>query len=329
MRRREFVTLLGSAAVAWPLGAHAQEPGRLPRVGYLATNSEGDAEAQAAHAAFREALEKLGWADGHNIRIDYHWGASTPERQQAAAAELVGLAPNVILAQASSNSEALRRETRTIPIVFVNVSDPLSSGLVDSMAHPGGNLTGFANFEFSMGGKWLEILKEVAPGINRVLVILTPGNIGNEGLLRAVEAAAPTLGVQPVAAAIPGAPEIERVISVFVQEPNGGLLVLPGSAGNANRDLIVGLAARHRVPAMYTSRRFIVSGGLMSYDTDVVDLYRRAASYVDRILRGQKPGDLPVQVPTKYELVINLKAAKALGLTVPLPLLARADEVIE
>jgi putative ABC transport system substrate-binding protein len=327
MRRREFITLLGGAAATWPLAAHAQQPGRMARVGYLVSNSEGDAGAR--NAAFREALEKLGWTDGRNIRIDYRWGVTSPERVRATAAELVGLAPNVILAQGSPISEALRRETRTIPIVFVSVTDPLGSGLVDSMAHPGGNLTGFVNYEFAIGGKWLQLLKEVAPGIKRVLVIVAPGgNIGSQGLLRTVEAAAPVLGVQLVVTSAADAPGIVRAIKAFADEPNGGLLVLPGAAvGRGNT--IIGLAAQHRLPAMYTLRSLITSGGLMSYDTDHVDLFRRAASYVDRILRGEKPLDLPVQNPTKFELMINLKTARALGLTVPRTLLASTDEVIE
>jgi putative tryptophan/tyrosine transport system substrate-binding protein len=307
--------------------ARAQQA-TMKRVGYLVPSSEGDAEAQARHAAFRDGLEKLGWVDGRNIRIEYRWGAIGPERTQAAAAELVKLAPNVILANGSDLSEALARETRTIPIVFVGASDPLTSGLVDSMAHPGGNLTGFTNFEFPMGGKWLDTLKAVAPDIKRVLVLLKLANTGNQGFLRAIEVAAPALSVRLVTADASGAPEIKNAIDAFAQEPNSGLLVLPG-AGLEHRDLIVGLAALHRLPAMYSLRPFIASGGLMSYDTDIADLFRRAATYVDRILKGEKPADLPVQVPTKYELVINNKVAKSLGLTVPPSLLARSDEVIE
>jgi putative ABC transport system substrate-binding protein len=327
--RRQFNFLLGGAAAAWPVAARGQQGERVWRVGYLVPDVQDDPVARARLAAFREALAKLGWADGRNIRIDYRWSVLGAERLRAAASELVGLTPNVILALGSRASEALRQATRTIPVVFVAAADPLGIGLVESLAHPGGNLTGFTNYDFPMGGKWLEMLKEVAPGIKRVLVILPPGNPGIQGLLRAVEAAAPMLGVQPVAAAVSGAPEIERAVDAFAQEWDGGLVVLPGSRSQGNRDLIVGLAARHRLPAIYANHAFVTSGGLMSYDTDVADTFRRAASYIDRILRGEKPGDLPVQNPTKFNTAINLKTAKALGITFPTTLLLRADEAIE
>jgi putative tryptophan/tyrosine transport system substrate-binding protein len=266
---------------------------------------------------------------GRNVRIDYRWSArDNPQQARVYAAELIALAPNVIVAQGSQNSEALLKETRNIPIIFVEASDPMSSGLVSSMAHPGGNLTGFTNFEFSIGSKWLEILKEVAPDIKRVLV-LQGLDIGNQGFLRSIQESAPSLGIVPVAAPVHDAADIEHAITAFVQEPQGGLIVLPGSSRLDNRDLIVALAVRHRLAAMYSSRPFIASGGLMSYDTDITELWRQAVSYVDRVLRGEKPGELPVQEPIRYELVINLKVARALGLTVPLPLLTRADEVIE
>ena len=324
--RRDLIVVLGGAAAAWPMAATAQRPSRIARIGYLVSNLQPEAEPR--NAAFREALEKLGWTDGRNIRIDYRWGVTGPNRARATAAELVSLVPDVILAQGSTISEALRLETRTIPIVFVSVTDPLGSGLVDSLAHPGRNLTGFVNYEFSMGGKWLQLLKDVAPGMKRVLsIVASDRNIGSQGLLRTIEAAAPVLGLQLVVMSV-DAPEIERAVGAFADEPNGGLLVLPGAAvGRGN--VIVELAKQHRLPALYTFRPLIARGGLMSYDTDQTDLFRRAASYVDRILRGEKPGDLPVQNPTKFELAINLKAAKALGLTVPWRLLAGADEVIE
>jgi putative tryptophan/tyrosine transport system substrate-binding protein len=328
VKRRDFITLLGGAA-AWPLAARAQQKaGRMPRLGYMVTGSETDREAQLRVGAFREALAKSGWADGRNIRIDYRWGVTGREHQRIIAAELVGSAPSVILAEGNPNVEALRQETRTIPIVFVGAVDPLSGGLVNSLAHPGGNVTGFTSFDFPMGGKWLEILKEVAPGIKRVLVVQSLGSSGQQGVLRAIEAAAPVLGVQ-IMTANSTAAEIERSINAFAQEPNGGLIVQFGGQALDNRDLIIGLAAQHRLPAMYSSRPFIASGGLMSYDTDIVNIFERAASYVDRVLRGEKPGDLPVQAPTKFDLVINLRTAKNLGLTIPLSLLAGADEVIE
>jgi putative ABC transport system substrate-binding protein len=330
MRRRAFITLLGGAATAWPLAARAQQPGTISRVGYLTAGQfENNPEAQARQTVFREAMEKLGWADGRNVRIEYRQGGIGFERLRASVAELIGLSPDVIVTEGTPMSDALRRETRTIPIVFVSVSDPFSLGLVEGMAHPGRNFTGFANYLFSIGGKWLQTLKEVAPGIKRTLVILQPGDIAHQGFLRAIEAAAPALGVQPVEGAARDAGEVARAIDTFAREPDSGLLVLPGLPGRDNSELIIELAARHHLPAIYTQRFFTARGGLMSYDTDTVDLVRRAASYVDRLLRGEKPGDLPVQLPTKYDLVINLKTAKTLGVTVPFSLLANADEVIE
>jgi putative ABC transport system substrate-binding protein len=328
MRRREFFTLLAGAVAAWPPAARAQQPaGGVPRIGYWVTSPETSPVGQLRFAAFSKALAQLGWADGRNIRIDYRFDP-LPEQHRAIAAELVSLAPKVILVQANEYVKALLQETRTIPILFAAATDPLGDGLVDSLAHPGGNVTGFTSYDFPMGGKWLEMLKEVAPGIKRVLVILSLDSSGQLGVLRAIEAAAPVFGTQIVAADSTTA-EIEGAINTFAQEPNGGLLVLFGGGALDNRDLIIGLAARHRLPAMYSSRPFVASGGLMSYDTDFVNIFERAASYVDRILRGEKPGYLPVQAPTKFELVINLKTAKALGLTVPPNLLAIADEVIE
>jgi putative ABC transport system substrate-binding protein len=301
----------------------------LPRIGYLVVGAADDQEAQVRYAAFREALDKLGWSDGRSVRIDQRWGTLGQERVRAAAAEIVGLGPRTILSEGTPATQALLRETRSIPIVFVAASDPLSSGLVASMAHPGGNVTGFANYEFPMGAKWMEVLKEVAPGIRRVLVLVSLPNAGQQGFLRTLEAAAPALGVESVRASVANAPEIERAINAFAEQGNGGLVMLPGGAAHYNPGLIVGLTARHRLPAIYPYRSFIANGGLMSFDTDIPNLFRGAASYVDRILWGQKPGDLPVQVPTKYDLVINLKAAHALGLEIPPTLLARADEVIE
>ena len=329
MNRRKFITLLGGAAVMWPVSGRAQRSDRALRIGVMTVSPEHDVETKVRVTAFRETLEKLGWAVGRNVRIDYRWGARDAQRARVFAGELVSMTPDVILAQGSLISEALLRETRTIPIVFVGASDPMSSGLVGSMARPGGNLTGFTNFEFSMGGKWLEMLKEVAPGTKRMLAMRTSGNFGNLGLFRAAEAAAPSRGVVLIEAAIGDPAEIDRMVTAFAQEPHGGLIVFPKSVALEIRDLLLALAARHRIPAVYPYRSFATAGGLMSYDTDMSELYRRAASYVDRILRGEKPGGLPVQVPTEYNLVINLKTAKTLGLEIPLPLLALADEVIE
>jgi putative ABC transport system substrate-binding protein len=329
MRRREFIALIGGAA-AWPLAAGAQQANRTSRIGMLLPGTDGEVQAQARNAAFRQALDQLGWTAGRNVQIDYGWEASNMERARRLAAELIRLKPSILLGANSLCADALRRETRSIPIVAVNVTDPVSSGLVDSMARPGANVTGFANYEFSIGGKWLGMLKEAAAGVKRVLVIFAPGNVGSAGLLRAIEAAAPTFGVEAVVPApVRAAPDIERVFEPFAREPDGGLMVMPGFVGLDNRDLIVGLASRHRLPAIYTERTFIAAGGMMSYDTDVSDLFRRAAAYVDRILKGEKPGDLPVQLPTKFDLTINLKVARSLGLTVPPTLLTIAGEVIE
>src|SRR5262245_8600814 len=331
MRRRELLAFLAGTAATWPLVARAQQSGVSKRIGYLTAASEYDTEARARNAAFREALEKLGWIDGRNLRIDHRWNANSPQRLELAATELVALRPDAIIVTGSPTTAVLLRKTQTIPIVFTAVADPVATGLVHSMAHPGGNVTGFTNFESPMGGKWLEILKEVAPDVNRVLVLMNSENIGLVGHFRAIEGAASKLGIASVVngSTMLGTSGIERAIDDFARDPNGGMIGLPGSQALENRDLIVGLAARHRLPAIYAYRPYVDSGGLMSYHTDILDTFRRAASYVDRILRGEKPADLPVQSPTKFELVINLKVAKALGLSVPLPLLARADEVIE
>jgi len=333
MRRREFITLLGGTAAGWPIAAHAQQGGGLPRVVYAGLPlSQGEPEARDRLAAFRVAFEKMGWVDGRNVRIDYSLNGMSPSSAtggwRAMAAEIVRSAPAVVFSTGTPLTAALRLETRTIPVVFAAVFDPHGSGLVDSMMRPGGNLTGFANYLFSMGGKWLEILKETAPATKRVLVIVTPGNRAHQECLRVIESAAATLDIRPVQAAVHDGPEIESAIETFAREPGGGLLALPGSA-LTHSELIIALAAHHRLPAMYTHRFFTAVGGLMSYDTEIADLYRRAAFYVDRILKGVSPGELPVQLPTKYDLVVNLKVAKTLGLSVPLPLLAQADEVIE
>jgi putative tryptophan/tyrosine transport system substrate-binding protein len=329
IRRRQFITLLGGAAAALPRAGWTQQPGSLPHFIYLAGAPKDYPETQARLGAFRTAFEKLGWVDGRNVRIDYRWDAIAVGSERAVAAELVRTAPAVILITGTPMARALRLETRTVPIVFAAATDPLGSNLVDSMARPGENLTGFANYLFSFGGKWLEMLKEAAPATKRVLVILLPGNLAQQGVMRVIETAGTTLGVQPVAASVRDAAEIQHAVAAFAREPNGGLLALPGNPGLENAELIIGLAAQYHLPLIYPHRFAAELGSLMTYDTDHSDLFRRSALYVDRILKGVRPGDLPVQLPTRYDLVINLKTAKALGLTIPLPLLASADEIIE
>jgi len=328
VKRRDFITLLGGAA-AWPLAARAQQPERMRRVGVLMGSAQDDLDSQARLAAFRQALLELGWTEGRNLRIDYRLTATHPDRLQAYAAELVGLTPDVILAHAAPGAAAVRRETHTVPIVFVMVPAPVEIGLVASLARPGGNITGFTHFELTMAGKWLEALKEISPRVKRVAFLLAPEHPGWAGYLRTVKAAASSFDVEVIPAGIRDAGEIERVIDAFAREPNGGLFILPDIVTYVHRELIIALAARHRLPAIYPFRYFPAGGGLMSYGADPVDMFRRAAAYIDRILKGEKPGDLPVQAPTKYELVINLKTAKVLGLEIPPTLLARADEVIE
>jgi putative tryptophan/tyrosine transport system substrate-binding protein len=329
VKRREFITLLGGAAAAWPIATRAEQAGTMPLVSIVSPGFDDDPGWQSRLVVLREALAKLGWTEGRNIRFAFRWGANSPQQRRAAAAEMVGLAPSILVAVGTPVSQAMKQASRTIPIVFVGASDPESSGLVSSMAHPGGNLTGFTNFEFSIGTKWLELLREVAPDVKRVLVFLEFDNLGSQGFLRAIEGAASALGIRTTTADSYTNDSIKRGIDTFAQERNGGLIVLPGTPAPEQRNLIVGLATRHLLPAIYAYRPFIADGGLISYHTDNLDLYRRAATYIDPILRGERPGDLPVQVPTKYELVINLNTAKALGLEIPATLLARADEVIE
>jgi putative ABC transport system substrate-binding protein len=330
MRRREFITLLGGAAAAWPHGVIAQPADRMRRIGVLIALAENDPQAQANIAAFRRGLQELGWTEGRNIRIDYRFAGGNIERMRVYAAELVDLAPDVVLVHSNPFLAALRQANRTIPTVFAQVADPVGSGFVESLARPGGNVTGFSNYESEIGGKWLDVLKEVAPRVTRAAVLLHPETTANVAYLRAAEAAARSLGVTVTAAGVYDAAEIERAVTAFAAEPNGGLIVLPHPITGLNRDLIAALAARHRLPAVWPFRFFIAAnGGLLSYGIDVADLFRRATVYVDRILRGTRPGELPVQLPTKFELVINLKTAKALGLEIPATVLARADEVIE
>jgi putative tryptophan/tyrosine transport system substrate-binding protein len=330
IRRRELIAALGGAAVAWPLAARAQHGDRVRHIGVLTGFSENDREAQRRVTAFLGRLRELGWTDGRNVRIDYRWGAGDASRIRAYAAELVRLAPDVILVNSSSVLRPLQQESSSIPIVFVQVGDPVVSGFVASLAHPGGNITGFTPTEASMGGKLLEVLKEVAPGTNVVTIILssTPAP-GNAAMSRAAEAVAPALGVRLTMSQVRDGTEIERAVHDFAQQLNGGLVVLADPVTNLHRKLIISLAVQHRLPAVYSYRYFVTDGGLISYGIDPADPYRQAASYIHRILMGEKPADLPVQQPTKFELVINLKTAKTIDLTVPPMLLGRADEAIE
>ena len=327
MKRREFITLVGGAA-AWPLAARAQQE-RMRRIGVLTNLDEADPELKGWLTAFQVELQKLGWAQGRNISFEYRWPGSDEQRLQSSAADLVKAAPDVIFAAATPALVALYRESRSLPIVFVQVSDPVKLGFVASLARPGGNMTGFTTFEYPVGGKWLELLKDTAPGRTRVAVLLDPSNPSGLAYLQGVEAAAPSLGVQLTRADVHNAADIERAINDFAQQPNGALVVAPTAATILHRNLIVTLAARHRLPAVYPYRFFASSGGFISYGVDLAEQYRQAAGYVDRILRGANPGELPVQLSSKFELVVNLKTAKALGLTIPEPFLQHADEVIE
>jgi len=330
MRRRDVIALLG-AAVALPLAARAQQTSRVRRIGVLIPLAESDAEAQAQIAAFRETLGQLGWTDGRNVRIDYRWAAGDIARIRTFAKELVELQPDVILARTTPVTAALLKETRTIPIVFAVVSDPVGDGLVASLARPGGNVTGFTNVESSLGSKWLQLLKEIAPRIRSVAFMFDPKMAPGGGAYyrRLIEDAAPSIGVKAIATVVHDAADIERAIDAFTREPNGGLIVLPDVTNVSHRRVTISLVAHHRLPAIYPNGYFAKDGGLISYGVDVLNLYRQAASYVDRILRGAKPNELPVQAPTRFELVVNLKAAKALGLKIAPSLLQRADQVIE
>jgi putative tryptophan/tyrosine transport system substrate-binding protein len=331
MKRREFITLIGGAAAAWPLAARAQQPSeRVRRIGVLMSAVESDPRALENITAFAQGLAELGWTVGRNVRIEYRWGAGDLDRFRRYAAELVALSPDVVVATAGSIVGAFQQASRTVPIVFVTTIDPIGGGWVESLSRPGTNATGFASSEFSMSGKRLELLKEIAPGVKRVAVIRDPSVPAGSGGLAAIQTVAPSLGVELTAIGVRDAGEIERAITAFARGSNDGLITVgPTSSVQRYRDLIITLAARHRLPAIYPGRLFVISGGLICYGADPIDQYRRAASYVDRILKGEKPADLAVQAPTKYELVINLKTAKALGLDVPPTLLARADEVIE
>jgi putative tryptophan/tyrosine transport system substrate-binding protein len=329
LRRREFITLLGGAAAAWPLAARAQQSERVRRIGVLMPLAADDAEGQARLAAFLQGLRELGWTDGRNVRIDTRWTAGNPDEIRKSAAEFVADAPDVILAAATPIVAALQPATRSVPIVFALVADPVAAGFVDSLSRPGGNINGFMNFEYGISGKWLELLKEIAPGVKRVAVIRELTSPSGLGQLGALQGAAPAFGVEVIPIGTRDAGEIERGIGAFARGPNGGLIVPGGVAGTVYREPIIMLAARHRLPTVYSDPVSVTGGGLISYGPDRVDPFRRAAGYVDRILKGEKPADLPVQAPVKYELVINLKTAQALGLEIPPSLLARADKVIE
>jgi putative tryptophan/tyrosine transport system substrate-binding protein len=328
MKRREFIALLGGAAT-WPLGARAQQGERVRRIGLLLNIRADDPQSQARLAAFAQGLQQLGWTIGQNVLVDYRWADGNAETIRKHAAELVALAPDVILAHSSAALAPLLQVTRTVPIVFTIVADPVGAGYVEGLARPGGNATGFTNFEYGIAGKWLELLKEVAPDVTRVAVLRETAIAAGPAQFGAIQGSAPSLGVELRPVDVRDAGEIERAIAAFAQGSNTGLIVTGSPAAIVHRELIISLAARHRLPAVYNTRAYATSGGLISYGPDFVDQFRRAAGYVDRILKGEKPADLPVQAPTKYELVINLKTAKALGLTVPDNLLARADEVIE
>jgi ABC-type uncharacterized transport system substrate-binding protein len=328
MRRREFVSLLGSAA-AWPLAARAQQPERMRRIGVLTNLAADDPEAQTRVGAFLQGLQEFGWAVGRNMRIDLRWGGGDAEKTRRYATELVALAPDVILTSGATALGPLLQATRSVPIVFAQVPDPVGSGLVNSLAWPGGNATGFTTFEYGLSGKWLELLKQIAPTVTQIAVIRDPTISAGIGQWGALQAVAPSVRIGLRAVNVRDADEIEGDIVAMARGPNSGLIVTSSPLSALHRDLIVSLAARHRLPAIYYQRGFVTVGGLMSYGPDLVDQYRRAAGYVDRILKGDRPADLPVQEPTKYEMVINLRTAKALGLAVPDKLLALADEVIE
>jgi putative ABC transport system substrate-binding protein len=330
MRRRELITLIGGAAVAWPFAARAQQPERVRRIGVLqGGGGADDPDGQVRLAAFVQALQQLGWTDGRNVKIDYRWPAGDAEKTRKYAAELVALAPDVILAVGAANMTPLLQATRTVPIVFMAVADPVGAGYVDSLSRPGGNVTGFMLFDYGLSAKWLELLKQIAPSVTRAAVLRDPAITSGIGQFAVIQSVAQSVGVNVSPVGVHDAGEIERAVAAFARSSNGGLIVTGSTLALVHRELIVSLAARHKLPAVYFQHAFVTGGGLISYGPDPVDQYRRAAGYVDRILKGEKPADLPVQAPTKYELVINLKTAKALGLEVPSSLVAHADEVIE
>ena len=329
MQRRQFIAILGSAAAAWPLAARAQQGDRMRRIGVLISLAADDRQGKARVAAFVQGLQELGWADGRNVRIDYRWSAVNADITRKYAAELVALAPDVILASGGTVVGILLQATRTVPIVFTQTADPVGAGYIANLARPGGNVTGFINFEYSMGAKWLELLKQIAPGVTRVAVLRDPTIPQGIGQFAAIQSVAPSLGLEVSPVNIRDAGEIEHDVAAFARVPNSGLIVTGSGLAISHRELIVTLAGRYKLPTIYFGRFFVTAGGLISYGADAIDPHRRAAGYVDRILKGENPADLPVQAPTKFELVINLKTAKALGLTIPPSLLATANEVIE
>ena len=328
MQRRDFVKLIAGSIAAWPLAARGQQAERVRRIGVL-TGIADDTQAQARLAAFRQELQRLGWSEGGNVRIDARYGAGDIARTRKYAAELVALSPDVIFSTGGQATEILLQQAHTVPIVFALVPDPVGSGFVDSLAQPGGNMTGLLQFEYSLSGKWLELLKQIAPNVTRAAVLWDPGLVAGVGQLAVIQSVAPSIGVDVRPINLRKLSEIEPAIAAFARQPNGGLVVTASAFAITHRELLITLAARYKLPAVYPIRDYISSGGLIVYAADFTDQFRRAAGYVDRILRGAKPADLPVQAPTKYELAINLKTAKELGLTVPPSLLARADEVIE
>jgi ABC-type uncharacterized transport system substrate-binding protein len=328
LRRREFITLLGGAAT-WPVAAWPQQGERMRRIGVLMTFPADDAEAQARVGALLQGLQQLDWAIGHNVQVEVRWAGGNTEDIRKHAAELATLAPDVIVANGSAATGPLLQATRTVPIVFAIVPDPVGAGFIDSLARPGGNATGFMLFEYGIGGKWLEVLREIAPAVTRVGVLRDPTVTTGIGQFGAIQTAAPSFGIDVSPINLRDAPEIERAVTAFARAPNGGLIATGSALTVVHRDLLVTLATRYKLPTIFFGRHFVAAGGLISYGPDFLDQYRRAAGYVDRILKGEKPADLPVQAPVKYELVINLKTAKALGLEIPPTLLARADDVIE
>jgi ABC-type uncharacterized transport system substrate-binding protein len=329
MRRREFITLLGGAAAAWPLATGAKQVERMRRISVLMGYPEGDPQAQANVTALLQGLQSLGWIEGRNVQIDYRWAGGDPDKARTFARELIATAPEVMVSSTNQVTRIVQQETQTIPIVFAFVGDPVGSGFAASLAHPGTNITGFANFENSIGGKWVELFKEIAPRAGRVGFVFNPDAAPNVGFFHAAEAAAPSLAIKLAALAVRDASDIEQHIAAFASEPDGGLIVAPHAVTLGNRKLLIELAARYRLPAVYSDRYFAESGGLVSFGNNSADLFRRAATYIDLILKGANPADLPVQLPTKFELIVNLKAAEMLGLTIPESFLIRADTVLE